>query len=65
MKNDHKQKQADDLLFNVPIVVCDGWVEPRHPRKILKHGDLDRVSHGMCMECAATIYAADEAARGQ
>lgn len=35
----------------LPMVVCDGWTEPRHPRIILKDGDPTRTSHGMCEAC--------------
>lgn len=34
-----------------PLIVCDGWTEPRHPRKVLGDGDPARVSHGMCPAC--------------
>lgn len=34
-----------------PEVVCDGWIEPRHARTILKLGDPSQVSHGMCKDC--------------
>lgn len=36
-------------------IVCDGWVEPRHPRKMLKPGNPEHVSHGMCPECAEAL----------
>lgn len=34
-----------------PMVVCDGWTEPKHPRIVLSIGDPTRVSHGMCATC--------------
>ena len=34
-----------------PLVVCDGWTNPRHPRVVLRDGDPARVSHGMCEAC--------------
>lgn len=36
-------------------VVCDGWVEPRHSRRILKPGDPSKVSHGACPECVRKL----------
>ncbi len=49
------QEQADAILAKALTVVCDGWTEPRHGRKVLKAGDPDRVSHGMCPDCQAAL----------
>ena len=43
------------------LVVCDGWVEPRHPRKVLQDGDPARVSHGICPECLEAVAPKNEA----
>lgn len=39
-------------------VVCDGWTQPRHARKVLRRGDSKYVSHGMCDECRAALLGA-------
>ncbi len=38
-------------ILTMPTVVCDGWVRPQHPRIVLKQGNSELVSHGMCPEC--------------
>ena len=54
--NKPKQHGADPHAKNcavyLPLVVCDGWTEPRHSRRILKNGNPQHVSHGMCRECS-------------
>ena len=38
------------------LVVCDGWVEPRHPRIVLQDGDLEGlISHGICEACKEAV----------
>ena len=37
-------------------VVCDGWTEPKHPRRLLRRGDAHAgVSFGMCNACAMAL----------
>ena len=37
-------------------VVCDGWIEPKHPRRLLRRGDAHTgVSFGMCDACAMAL----------
>ena len=37
-------------------VVCDGWTEPKHPRRVLCRGDAHTgVSFGMCDACAMAL----------
>lgn len=56
---------ADRMIFDAmnpptviqPLVVCDGWIEPRHPRVVLQDGDLAHLSHGMCPTCSAVMRA--------
>ncbi len=49
------QAQADAILARALTVVCNGWTEPRHAPVILKHGDPERVSHGMCQACVKAM----------
>ncbi len=45
------QAAADAIVADALMVVCDGWTEPRHARKVLRVGNTDSISHGMCPEC--------------
>lgn len=48
----NEERRIHPIIFERnPLVVCDGWTEPKHPRKVLKDGDPARVSHGLCAEC--------------
>lgn len=49
------QQQADVILERMVTVVCDGWVEPRHPRVVMMEGDPKRISHGICEECSNAL----------
>lgn len=49
------QAQADAIITGGLMVVCDGWTEPRHPRVVLKAGDPEQISHGMCKACHEQI----------
>lgn len=50
------QSQADAILAKALTVVCDGgWGGNHHPRRVLKVGDPERVSHTMCPECAEAV----------
>lgn len=56
------QAQADAIVEKAVTVVCPGWPARVHPVKVMRLGDPDRVSHGMCPECAETMRA--QAVRG-
>lgn len=40
-----------------PMVICSGWIEPRHEPIVLKDGDPTRISHGMCQHCSDALEA--------
>ena len=45
-------------------IVCDGWMTPNHPRRVLRAGDPGAgISYGICPICAAAVVAAAERAR--
>jgi hypothetical protein len=45
-------------------VVCDGWTDPKHPRRMLRPGDPGAgVSFGMCDACAASLIDTANGAR--
>lgn len=47
-----------------PTIVCDGWITPNHPRRVLRAGDpWAGISYGMCPTCAGSLIAAAERAR--
>jgi hypothetical protein len=47
------------MVMSAMTVVCDGWIEPKHPRRLLRRGDADAgVSFGMCDACAMALLAA-------
>ena len=47
-----------------PTIVCDGWITPNHPRRVLRAGDpWAGISFGMCPICAAALIATAERAR--
>ena len=44
------------MVMSTMTVVCDGWTEPKHPRRLLRRGDADAgVSFGMCDACAMAL----------
>ena len=47
-----------------PTIVCDGWITPNHPRRVLRAGDESAgFSDGICPICAAARVASAERAR--
>jgi hypothetical protein len=47
-----------------PTIVCDGWITPNHPRRVLRAGDESAgISYGICPICAAALVASAERAR--
>ena len=42
-----------------PTLVCDGWVAPNHPRRVLRASDPGAgISFGMCPICSTAMDAA-------
>ena len=54
----------ETTLGRWPTMVCDGWITPNHPRRVLRAGvPEDGISYGMCKICSASLIAAAERAR--
>jgi hypothetical protein len=57
-------RALESMLGRWPTIVCDGWMTPNHPRRVLRAGDPGAgISYGICPICAATLVAAAERAR--
>lgn len=42
-----------------PTLVCDGWITPNHPRRVLRaSAPVAGISFGMCPICATAMIAA-------
>jgi hypothetical protein len=54
----------ESMLGRWPTIICDGWITPNHPRRVLRAGDPSAgISYGICPICAAALVAAAESAR--
>ena len=57
-------RTLDGMLGRWPTIICDGWITPNHPRRVLRAGDpWAGISYGICPICAAALVAAAERAR--
>jgi hypothetical protein len=57
-------RTPESMLGRWPTIVCDGWMTPNHPRRVIRAGDPGAgISYGICPICAAAVVAAAESAR--
>jgi hypothetical protein len=56
---DPPTRQLESTCGRWPTLVCDGWITPNHPRRVLRaSGPGAGISFGMCPICATTMIAA-------
>jgi len=57
--SDPPRRHLESTCGRSPTLVCDGWITPNHPRRVLRASPpAAGISFGMCPTCAATMIAA-------